>query len=120
MRKLIFEVEGDSLRLDAGFVDRALTKKINELGMKPFIFPKKNLTLNGNLAWKCMYLSLLEDAQAWLEEYHQRSHTESFHSSFKRVFGILTKRRPLTKLSQIIARIILHNRRRQAYFAKLA
>jgi len=120
MRKIIFDVQGDSLRLDAGFIDRALTKKIQEFRMRPFIFPKKNTILNGSLAWKYMYLSLLEDAQAWLEEYHQRSHTESFHSSFKRVFWILTKRRPLTQLSQIIARIILHNRRRQAYFAKLA
>ena len=120
MRKIIFDVEGDSLRLDAGFVDRTLTKKISELGMKPFIFPKKNLTINGNLAWKSMYLSLLEDTQAWLREYHQRSHTESFHSSFKRVFGILTKRRTLAKIAQITARIILHNHCRQAYFAKLA
>ena len=120
MRKIISEVQGDSLRLDAGFIDRTLTKKIQEFGMRPFIFPKKNTIINGSLAWKYMYLSLLKDAQAWLEEYHQRSHTESFHSSYKRVFGILTKRRPLTQLSQIIARIILHNRRRQAYFAKLA
>jgi transposase len=88
--------------------------------MTPFIFPKKSVVLNGSLAWKIMYLSLLDDIQAWLEEYHQRSHTESFHSSFKRVFRIVTKRRPTAKLVQVIARIILHNRRRQAYFAKLA
>lgn len=120
MRKLVLEVKGDSLRLDAGFIDRLLTQKIHELGMKPFIFPKKNLTLNGNLAWKCMYLRLLENVQDWLREYHLRSHTESFHSSFKRIFGILTKRRSLAQLSQVLARIILHNRRRLAYFAKLA
>ncbi len=120
MHLLIQQVDGESLRLDAGFVDRVLTRKIAELGMIPFIFPKKSVVLNGSLAWKCMYLSLFYDVQAWLEEYHQRSHTESFHSSFKRVFGIITKRRPLAKLVQVTARIILHNRRRQAYFAKLA
>ena len=120
MRKIIFDVKGDSLRLDAGFIDRALAKKIQELGMRPFIFPKKNTVLNGGLAWKYMYLCLLEDTQAWLEEYHQRSHAESFHSSFKRVFGILTKKRPSTQLVQVLARIILHNRRRQDYFNKLA
>ena len=120
MHLLIEQVKGDSLRLDAGFVDRILALKIVELGMVPFIFPKKSVVLNGSLAWKYMYLSLLEDAQAWLEEYHQRSHAESFHSSLKRVFGIVMKRRPLAKLVQVIARIILHNRRRQAYFAKLA
>ena len=120
MHLLVEQVDGESLRLDAGFVDRLLTQKIIELGMTPFIFPKKSVVLNGSLAWKCMYLWLLEDAQAWLEEYHQRSHAESFHSSFKRVFGIITKRRSLAKLVQVIARIILHNRRRQAYFTKLA
>ena len=120
MRQIIFDVKGNSLRLDAGFVDRELTSKIQELGMQPFIFPKKTTILNGSLAWKSMYLSFLEDTQSWLEKYHQRSHTESFHSSLKRVFGILTKRRFATQLTQIIARIILHNRRRQAYFAKLA
>ena len=120
MRKMVLKIDGESLRLDAGFIDRALTQKIQELGMRPFIFPKKNTKLNGRIAWKYMYLSLLEDTQTWLKEYHQRSHTESFHSSFKRVFGILTKRRPTTQLSQVIARIIIHNRRKQAYFAKLA
>ncbi len=120
MHLLIEQVDGESLRLDAGFVDRILTQKIAKLGMTPFIFPKKSIILNGSLAWKIMYLSLLYDIQAWLEEYHQRSHTESFHSSFKRVFGIITKRRPTAKLVQVMARIILHNRRRQAYFAKLA
>lgn len=120
MREIVIKLNGESLCLDAGFIDRELTNKINELGMKPFIFPKKNTILNGSVAWKYMYLSLLEDTQAWLKEYHQRSHTESFHSSFKRVFGILTKRRQATQLSQIIARIIIHNQRRQNYFSKLA
>jgi len=120
MHLLIEQVDGESLRLDAGFLDRVLTHKIVGLGMVPFIFPKKSVVLNGNLAWKYMYLRLFKDTQVWLEEYHLRSHTESFHSSFKRVFGIITKRRPITKLVQVITRIILHNRRRQAYFAKLA
>ena len=41
IHKLIDGVYGDSLRLDAGFVDRKLVTKIDELGMKPYIFPKK-------------------------------------------------------------------------------
>ena len=120
MREIILNLDGESLRLDAGFIDRKLTNKINELGIKTFIFPKKNTILNGSIAWKYMYLNLLEDAQEWLKEYHQRSHTESFHSSFKRIFGILTKRRPAIQISQVIARIIIHNQRKQAYFSKLA
>jgi len=121
MHNLVKEVEGNSLRLDAGFVDRELVKLLEQLGLKPYIFPKKNITLNskGNKEWTRMYLELFNDVQNWLKEYHQRSHAESFHSAFKRRFGIITKRRPRAQLSQITARIILHNRKRKAYFSKL-
>ena len=105
--------------MDAGFNDRKLVRKIDELGMTPYVFPKKNNNLNGSLAWKNMYLELFYDVMGWLTEYHQRSHTESFHSSFKRVYGAITKRRVTAKLSQVTARIILHNRRRLSYFNRL-
>ena len=74
MKKMLIEVQGNSLRLDAGFVDRKLTSMISELGMKPFIFPKKNIDLNGRISWKMMYLELFLSTQEWLKEYHQRSH----------------------------------------------
>ena len=120
MHELVKQVQGHSLRLDAGFVDRKLTNEISALGMVPYIFPKSNLNLNGHLAWKQMYLDLYYDVMAWLTEYHIRSHTESFHSSFKRRNKLLMKRRYISQLSQITARIILHNRRRLSYFIKLA
>lgn len=120
MHKLIEGVYGNSLRLDAGFNDRELVNKIAERGMKPYVFPKKNNKLNGRLAWQLMYLELFLDVMEWLTEYHIRSHCESFHSSFKRKYGLVTKRRVACKLSQITARIILHNRRRLSYFNKLA
>jgi transposase len=120
MHKLIKNVYGDSLRLDAGFNDRKLVKKIAEKGMIPYVFPKKNNNLNGSLAWKNMYLELLLDVMHWLTEYHIRSHTESFHSSFKRIYGLITKQRFTCKLNQVTARIILHNRKRLSYFNKLA
>jgi transposase len=119
MHKLIKGVYGNSLRLDAGFNDRKLAKKIFERGMIPYIFPKSNNNLNGSPAWKHMYLSLFYDVMVWLTEYHIRSHTESFHSSFKTRYGIITKRRPISQLSQVTSRIILHNRRRISYFSKL-
>lgn len=120
MRKLIEKVYGNSLRLDAGFNDRELVRKIAERGMTPYVFPKKNNNLNGSVAWKNMYLELLYDVMYWLTEYHQRSHSESFHSSFKAVYGMITKRRVTSKLSQVTARIILHNRRKLSYYEKLA
>lgn len=120
MLNLVEQVNGYKLTLDAGFNCRELTKKIDELGMIPFIFPKKNNILNGSPAWKLMYMELYWDVMQWLIEYYQRSHSESFNSSFKRKNKLLMKRRPMCQLSQITARIILHNRRKLAYFNKLA
>jgi len=119
MHKLIKLVYGNSIRLDAGFNDRELVKKIVERGMIPYVFPKKNNNLNGSVAWKSMYMDLFIDVMAWLTEYHKRSHSESFHSSFKTRYGIITKRRLSSILSQVTARIILHNRRRLAYFNRI-
>ena len=78
MHQLVERVDEQILCLDAGFVDRELTRKITELGIKPFIFPKKNLNLNGNIYWKKMFLELFYDTPNWLKVYHQRSHVESF------------------------------------------
>ncbi|MFH1511255.1 MAG: transposase, partial [Candidatus Woesearchaeota archaeon] len=112
MSQLITQVEGGSLRLDAGFNNRKLVQQIAELEMIPYIFPRRDNNLNGSLAWKTMYLELYYDVMTWLTEYHQRSHCESFHSSFKRKNRLLMKLRPLAQLNQVLARIILHNRRR--------
>jgi transposase len=119
MHFLIQEVKGKSLCLDAGFIDRELTRKIYELGIKPLIFPKKNINLNGSIYWKKMFLDLFYDTQNWLKIYHQRSHAESFHSSFKRKNKPLMKFNSFSKLVQLTARIIIHNLRKQSYYSKL-
>lgn len=119
MRELVKEVTGHSLRLDAGFNERDLADLIEELCMTPYIYPNKKNNLNGREAWKSMYMEFFRDVYAWLVEYHQRSHSESFHSAFKRVYGIMTKIRPSCRLAQVTARIILHNFRRLSYFAKV-
>lgn len=107
------------LTLDAGFVDRKLTQLIEDSGLKPFIFPKRNLTLSakGSPAWNRMWIKLLKSTQKWLEEYHIRSHTESFHSSFKRIFGIVTKLCYKATYVQVLCRIIHNNRRKINYFS---
>jgi transposase len=106
------------LTLDAGFVDRKLTQLIEDVGLTPYIFPKKNLTLKAKKspAWNKMWTNLVKKTQEWLREYHIRSHTESFHSSLKRVFGIISKKTYKAAYSQLTARIILHNRKRINYF----
>jgi transposase len=119
MHELIKKVEGKVICLDAGFNDRELTSEISLLDMKPYIFPKKINNLNGDIYWQKMYLDFYNNTLEWLIQYHQRSHTESFHSSFKRVFGIITKLNLYSKFTQVCARIIIHNQRRLNYFQKL-
>jgi transposase len=119
MHELIKKVNGTELTLDAGFNDRKLVSEISKLGMKPYIFPKKNNKINGDIYWQKMYLDFYYDTITWLINYHQRSHTESFHSSFKRTFGIITKLKFCSKFAQICARIIIHNHRRLSYFERV-
>src|SRR3989344_991880 len=119
MHSLIEEVDGKSLRLDAGFNDRKLVRKIAELGMLPYVYPYKSNKLNRSEAWKEMYLEFFTDVIFWLQEYYQRVHCESFHSAFKRMFGIIRKIRGHSKFVQVMARIILHNRARLSYFRKI-
>lgn len=61
MHELIKNVEGKSLTLDAGFNDRKLVSEISKLGMTPFIFPKKNNNINGDIYWQKMYLDFYYD-----------------------------------------------------------
>jgi transposase len=119
MHELIKNVEGSTLTLDAGFNDRNLVSEISKLGMKPYIFPKKINNINGDIYWQEMYLDFYQNTLDWLKKYHQRSHTESFHSSFKRTFGIITKLNFCSKFTQVCARIIIHNFRRINYFEML-
>ena len=106
------------ITLDSGFVDKKLAQLIEDSDMVAYIFPKKNnlLKSDGSPGWKRMLIRLINDVQAWLREYHIRSHTESFHSSFKRIFGIVTKRLDDTIYTQVLARVIHNNRRKMSYF----
>ncbi len=106
------------LSLDAGFVDRKLTQLIEDAGMTPLIFPKRNSTIKAKRcpAWRRMINRLLDGVQQWLKEYHIRSHAESFHSSIKRIFGIVTKRLGIAINTQVLCRIIHNNRRKTDYY----
>lgn len=118
MLELIKIVSGDSIRLDAGFNCHELANAIENLFMTPYIYPKSINNLNGEDAWKFMYLEFFLDIYSWLKEYHQRSHSESFHSAFKRVYGEVRKVNYTARFVQITARIILHNFRRLSYFSR--
>lgn len=119
MHELIKQVKGKKLTLDAGFNDRKLVSEIAMLKMTPYVFPIKSNNINGDIYWQKMYLDFYYDTLNWLIEYHSRNHTESFHSSFKRSFGIITKMKFCSKFTQVCARIIIHNHRRLSYFEGL-
>lgn len=119
MKKLLKNVKGKKMSLDSGFIDRDLVKQISLMEMTPYVFPKKNNNMNGDVYWQKMCYGFYLNTLEWLVDYHQRNHTESFHSSFKRVFGVVTKLRFSCKFTQVCARIILHNNRRLRYFNRL-
>ncbi|MBU3913708.1 MAG: hypothetical protein KKE50_06470 [Nanoarchaeota archaeon] len=119
MHELIENIDGNSLALDAGFNDKELVRKIVEKDIIPYVYPKKSNRINGGNGWTEMYLEFFTDVIAWLTEYYQRVHCESFHSAFKRVYGIISKIRVHSKFVQVSARIILHNRARLSYFKKI-
>ncbi|MFW5895662.1 MAG: hypothetical protein ACOCT9_02850 [archaeon] len=116
MHELIKNIDGDSLRLDAGFNDKSLVREISLREMVPYVYLKKSNNMNGDIYWQEMCYNFYENLIEWLIEYHLRSHTESFHSAFKRKFGIITKLKLNSKFTQVCARIILHNIFRISYF----
>ena len=49
--------------------------------------PKKNATLNGSLKWKETIKEFVVDTMNFLEEYHQRSNSESRFAGGKKMLG---------------------------------
>src|SRR3989337_3228480 len=73
---------------DAAYISRMNCTAVADLGAIPRIYPKQGLTLKmrGSPAWTKMLLTLINDPQKWLEEYHCRSICETVNSTFKRDF----------------------------------
>lgn len=70
---------------DAAFLSRANCSLIADLGGVPVIFPKRGITLapQGSKPWRGMLDAFIDDPQAWLEVYHQRSLAETSWSRHK-------------------------------------
>ena len=52
-----------------------------------FLIPKNNLTLNGSVEWKSMIKDFLLNTVTYLEQYHQRSNSESRFAADKKMLG---------------------------------
>ena len=79
------DVEMDSIRLDRYYSSPSYMDKLGNT--KVFIIPKKNSTLNGSKKWKDTMKDFVENTMPYLEEYHQRSNSESGFAADKKMLG---------------------------------
>jgi len=78
-------VDMDSIRLDRYYSSPSY---IDNLGnTKVFVIPKRNATLNGSQKWKDTMKEFLENTMKYLEQYHQRSNSESGFAADKKMLG---------------------------------
>ena len=78
-------IEMDSIRLDRYYSSPSYVDKLGET--KVFIIPKKNSTLNGSRKWKETMKEFVENTMPYLEQYHQRSNSESGFAADKKMLG---------------------------------
>ena len=75
----------NSLRLDRYYSSPSYVDA--HKGTKVFLIPKKNSTLNGSVEWKSMIKDFLLNTVPYLEQYHQRSNSESGFAANKKMLG---------------------------------
>ena len=78
-------IEMDSIRLDRYCSSPSYMDKLGKT--KAFVMPKKNATLNGSLKWKDTMKDFVLNTMPYLEEYHQRSNSESGFAADKKMLG---------------------------------
>jgi transposase len=79
------DVEMASIRLDRYY---SFPSYMDGFGnTKVFVIPKKNSTLNGSRKWKDTMREFVENTMHYMEEYHQRSNSESGFAADKKMLG---------------------------------
>ena len=78
-------IEMDSIRLDRYYSSPSYVDKLGET--KVFVIPKKNATLNGSQKWKDTMKDFVDNTMPYLEQYHQRSNSESGFAADKKMLG---------------------------------
>jgi transposase len=66
---------------------RRATQTCSVTPPKVFVIPKSNSTLNGSWRWKEAMKEFVRNTMAYLEQYHQRSNSESAFAADKKMFG---------------------------------
>ena len=76
----------DTLSADRLYANRAICTLLGDHDITPYLLPKSNATFRSHSVplWKYMLYSLVIDPQKWLENYHDRSVSETGNSMLKR------------------------------------
>ncbi len=75
----------NSLRLDRYYSSPSYVDALK--GTKMYLIPRKNSRLNGSFEWKSMVKDFLLNTVPYLEQYHQRSNSESGFAADKKMLG---------------------------------
>lgn len=103
---------------DPAFLSRGNCGSIAQLGAKPRIMPKDNVSMKakGVKAWRDMLIDFTQETQKWLRDYHTRSIAETVASTMKRVNPTpLRKKLIIRRAVELLARICVHNIRQLTY-----
>ena len=103
---------------DPAFLSRENCASIAQLGAKPRIMPKGNVSLRakGFKAWRDMLIDFTRETESWLRDYHTRSIAETVSSTMKRVNPApLRKKLIMRRAVEILARICVYNLRQLSY-----
>ena len=113
----------DSALGDAAYLSRSNCQHIGILGGEPRLMLKRGISLKqkGVKEWTDMLLKFLNDPQKWLEEYHQRSKSETINSVLKRDFPKpLMRKIKIRRLFEVLIRLCLYNLKRLCYLQYLS
>jgi transposase len=81
----VLGIHMDSIRLDRYYSSPSYMDNLRDT--KVFVIPKKNATLNGSQKWKDTMKEFVVDTMPYLEQYHQRSNSESGFAADKKMLG---------------------------------
>jgi transposase len=79
------DVAVDTVRLDRYYSYPGYADMLGHA--RVFVIPKSNSTLNGSWRWKEAMIEFVRNTLKYLEEYHQRSNSESGFAADKKMFG---------------------------------
>lgn len=107
-----FSIDVSNIRLDRYYSGQYYVEiTVKELGnVKLTLIPKKNATVKGSWEWKRMLYDFVTDPIAYLEEYFQRTQSESgFAEDKKRTGWRITQRREDRVDTAYFCTVLWHN-----------